>query len=78
MGTADADIGIRLQMEADGKIRVYYDDDATLASPTQWYYGPSNLKEYNKGLYVYLYAKNRDSTSLKFSWHFSWRRHPVF
>jgi hypothetical protein len=69
-GVADADIGVRLQFDAEGKVRIYYDDDATLASPTQLYYGPHNIVNWKNGLRVYLYVKNRDSTSFTGSFHF--------
>lgn len=63
LGTADSKIALRIIFYADGKMRVYHDYDATLGSPDQIYYGPSNLINYKGGLYLYLYVKDRDNAS---------------
>jgi hypothetical protein len=63
LGTADADIALRIIFYADGKIRVYQDYDTALGSPTQIYYGPSNLINYKGGLYLYLFVKNREGSA---------------
>ena len=66
LGTTYAECGLKIIFYADGKIRVYTDLDTT-GTWTQQYYGPSNLVNYKNGLRLYLMAKNRDSTSLTFS-----------
>lgn len=61
-GTSDADYGIRVDFLANGNIRVYKDTDVALSNPVQIYYGPSNMSNF-KNMYLYLQAKNRDTTS---------------
>ena len=67
-GTTHAELGLKMQFYADGKVRISTDLDTT-GTWTQIYYGPSNLINYKKGLYLYLYVKNRDSTSYTGSFH---------
>lgn len=62
MGTTYDECGLRVTFSANGNIKVETDLDTT-GTWTQQYYGPSNLVNFNKGLYLYLFVKNRDSTS---------------